>query len=56
MMTVRLKNHLRTEEIRKVAKVEPITTYLMQKRLRSGMDMFDVVMIAIRQEHCWALR
>ena len=35
MMTIRLRDHLRNEEIRKEATVQRIATHLMQKRLRS---------------------
>ena len=31
---LRLRDHMRNEEIRKVATVQPVTTHLMQKRLR----------------------
>ena len=34
MQGLRLRDHIRNEEIRKVATVQPVTTHLMQKRLR----------------------
>ena len=53
---VSLREHNINEEIMDSAKVQPIATHLIQKRLRWYGHMSDVEMKAISPEQCWTWR